>query len=80
MRTRKTLALFAMAALAASAAAAADLPVQARGATALETLQRAELLAARQSWDGAIAAYERTRPAWRVEVESHGSQGRGPQG
>jgi len=57
MRTRKTLALFAMAALAASATAAADLPVQARGATALETLQRAELLAARQSWDGAIAAY-----------------------
>ena len=56
MRT-KTLALFAMAALAASAAVAADLPAQAKGATAVDTLQRAELLAARQSWDGAIAAY-----------------------
>jgi tetratricopeptide (TPR) repeat protein len=56
MRTR-TLALFAMAALAASTTAAADLPVQAGGATALDTLQRAELLAARRSWDGAIAAY-----------------------
>jgi 3-isopropylmalate/(R)-2-methylmalate dehydratase small subunit len=30
--------------------------------------------------DGAIASFERGRPAWRVEVESHGSQGRGPQG
>ena len=57
MRTRKTLTLFAMAALAASTTAAADLPAQARGATALDTLQRAELLAAHQSWDGAIAAY-----------------------
>lgn len=57
MRTRKTLALFAMAVLAASTAAAADLPVQAKGVTALDTLQRAELLAAHQSWDGAIAAY-----------------------
>lgn len=56
MRT-KTLALFAMAALAASAAVAADLPAQAKGATAVDTLQRAELFAARQSWDGAIAAY-----------------------
>jgi Flp pilus assembly protein TadD len=56
MRTR-TLTLFAMAALAASTAAAADLPAQAGGATTLDTVQRAELLAARQSWDGAIAAY-----------------------
>jgi len=56
MRTR-TLALFAMAALAASTAAAADLPAQAPGAAKLDTLQRAELLVARQSWDGAIAAY-----------------------
>jgi tetratricopeptide (TPR) repeat protein len=56
MRTR-ILALFAMAALAASTAVAADLPAQAKGATAVDTLQRAELLVARQSWDGAIAAY-----------------------
>jgi Flp pilus assembly protein TadD len=56
MRTR-TLALFAMAALAASTAATADLTAQAGGAPAPETLQRAELLVARQSWDGAIAAY-----------------------
>ena len=56
MRT-KTVALFATAALAAATAATADLPAQARGATALDTLQRAELLAAHQSWDGAIVAY-----------------------
>jgi tetratricopeptide (TPR) repeat protein len=56
MRTR-TLALFAMAALAASSAAAADLPAQAQGATLQDTLKKAEILAARQSWDGAIAAY-----------------------
>jgi tetratricopeptide (TPR) repeat protein len=56
MRTR-TLALFAMAALAASSAAAADLPAQAPGATLQDTLMKADLLAARQSWDGAVAAY-----------------------
>ena len=56
MRTR-TLALFAMAALAASTAAAADLPAQAPGATMQDVLKKAELLVARQSWDGAIAAY-----------------------
>jgi len=56
MRTR-TMTLFAMAALAASAAVAADLPAQAKGATMAETLQKAELLVARQSWAGAIAAY-----------------------
>ena len=55
MRTR-TLALFAVAAVAASSAAA-DLPAQAKGATMAETLQRAEVLVARQSWAGAIAAY-----------------------
>jgi tetratricopeptide (TPR) repeat protein len=55
MRTR-TLALLATAALAASTAAA-DLPAQAPGATTLDTVQKAELLAAHQSWDGAIAAY-----------------------
>jgi len=57
MRTR-TLALFAMAVLAASLAVAADLPAQAQGATALDTLQRADLAAARQSWPEAIAAYK----------------------
>ena len=56
MRTR-TLALFAMAALAASFAVAADLPAQAKGATMAETLQKAEVLVARQNWAGAIAAY-----------------------
>jgi Flp pilus assembly protein TadD len=55
MRT-KTLALLATAALAASTAAA-DLPAQAPGATTQDALKRAELLVARQSWDGAIAAY-----------------------
>jgi len=54
---RRTLALFATAALAATSAVAADLPAQAKGATLAETLQRAELLVARQSWAGAIAAY-----------------------
>jgi tetratricopeptide (TPR) repeat protein len=57
MRTR-ILALFAMAVLAASVAVAADLPAQARGATALDALQRAELMVARQSWNDAIAAYK----------------------
>ena len=59
MRTRATavLAAFAAAVLAAASAVAADLPVQAKGATMSETLQRAELLVARQDWTGAIAAY-----------------------
>jgi tetratricopeptide (TPR) repeat protein len=56
MRTR-TLALFVMAALAAGAAVAADLPAQAQGATLPDTLEKAAILSARQSWDGAIAAY-----------------------
>jgi Flp pilus assembly protein TadD len=51
------MAVFATAVLAASAAVAADLPAQAKGATMAETLQRAELLVARQNWAGAIAAY-----------------------
>ena len=54
---RKTiLALFAMAAVAALSAAS-DLPAQAPGATLQDSLRRAEVLAARQAWDGAIAAY-----------------------
>jgi len=56
MRTR-TLALLATAALAASTAVAADLPAQAPGATTQDVLKKADLLAARQSWDGAITAY-----------------------
>jgi tetratricopeptide (TPR) repeat protein len=56
MRTR-AMAVFATAVLAASSAVAADLPAQAKGATVAETLQRAEVLVARQAWDGAIAAY-----------------------
>jgi Flp pilus assembly protein TadD len=56
MRTR-TLALFAVAALAASFAAAADLPAQAQGATLQDILKTADLLVARQQWDGAVAAY-----------------------
>jgi Flp pilus assembly protein TadD len=54
--TTRTLALFVTAALAAGAAAA-DLPAPAQGATLPDTLKKADLLAARQSWDGAIAAY-----------------------
>jgi len=58
MRTR-TLAFFTAAFLGGlHTAAAADLPAQARGTTALDTLQRAELMVARQSWDAAIAAYK----------------------
>jgi tetratricopeptide (TPR) repeat protein len=53
---KTTLALFAMAALAAFSAAS-DLPTQAPGATLQDTLRKAEVLAARQAWDGAIAAY-----------------------
>jgi len=54
---KTTLALLAMAALAAFSAAAFDLPTQAPGTTLQDTLNKAELLAARQAWDGAIAAY-----------------------
>ena len=54
---KTTLALFAMAALAAFSAAASDLATQAPGATPQDTLKKAELFAARQAWDGAIAAY-----------------------
>ncbi len=56
MRTR-AMAVFAAAVLVASSAVAADLPAQAKGATTAETLQKAELLVARQNWAGAIAAY-----------------------
>jgi len=55
---RKTiLALSAMAALAALSADASDLPTQAPEATLQDTLKKAEVFAARQAWDGAIAAY-----------------------
>lgn len=54
---KTTLAVFATAALAAFSAAASDLPAQAAGATQQDTLRKAEVLAARQAWDGAIAAY-----------------------
>jgi tetratricopeptide (TPR) repeat protein len=56
MRTRP-LALFAAAVLAAASAVAADLPAKAPGATAADTLRRAEILVARHSWDAAITAY-----------------------
>jgi Flp pilus assembly protein TadD len=55
MRPRN-LKLFAMAALAASTAAA-DLSAPAPGPSTQDARKRAELLVARQSWDGAIAAY-----------------------
>jgi Flp pilus assembly protein TadD len=51
------MAVFAAAVLVASHAVAADLPAQAKGATTAETLQKAEVLVARQNWAGAIAAY-----------------------
>ncbi|HXK10080.1 MAG TPA: tetratricopeptide repeat protein [Vicinamibacteria bacterium] len=54
----KILAFFTAAVLAGLHAAAADLPAQARGTTTLDTLQRAELMVARQSWDAAIDAYK----------------------
>jgi Flp pilus assembly protein TadD len=56
MRTR-TLALVAAAALAATAVVAADLPAANQSAKSLDTVQKADLLAARQDWDGAIAVY-----------------------
>jgi Flp pilus assembly protein TadD len=56
MRTR-AMAVLAAAVLAAASALAADLPAQAKGATTAETLQRAEVLVARQNWTGAVAAY-----------------------
>jgi Flp pilus assembly protein TadD len=51
------MAAFAATVLAAASALAAGLPAQATGATTAETLQKAELLVARQNWTGAIAAY-----------------------
>jgi len=57
--TTKSLALGAAMVLAACAAAA-DLPAQSRPETATDisqTVRKAEVLAARQSWDAAIAAY-----------------------
>jgi tetratricopeptide (TPR) repeat protein len=56
MRTRAT-AGFAAAVLVAASALAADLPDPAKGATTAETLQKAEVLVARQNWTGAITAY-----------------------
>jgi Flp pilus assembly protein TadD len=50
------MAVFAGAVLAACSAVAADLPAQDRGATS-ETLNKAQVLVARQDWSGAIAAY-----------------------
>ncbi len=57
MRTR-AMAAFAAAVLVAASALAADLPAHAKGATTAETLQKAEVLVARQNWTGAIAAYK----------------------
>jgi tetratricopeptide (TPR) repeat protein len=69
------MALFAMAVVAASSAAAADLPAQAQGATMAGTLQRAELLAARQSWAGAIAAYREAIAASPSDASLHNRLG-----
>ena len=55
--SKRTLALFVIAVLAACPAVAADLPAQAQGATLPDIVKKADVLAARQSWDGAIAAY-----------------------
>jgi Flp pilus assembly protein TadD len=55
--SKRTLALFATAALAASVAAAADLPAPAQGATLQDMVKKADVLAARQDWNGAVAAY-----------------------
>jgi tetratricopeptide (TPR) repeat protein len=55
--SKRTLALFAAAALAASLAAGADLPAQAQGAPPPDVVKRADVLAARQDWSGAVAAY-----------------------
>ena len=75
MRTR-TMAVFAAAVvLAASSALAADLPAQAKGATTAETLQKAELLVARQNWTGAIAAYREAIAASPKDASLHNRLG-----
>jgi len=56
MRTR-TLALLAAATMSASVAGATNLETVARTAPPADPVQRAELLAARQDWSGAVAAY-----------------------
>jgi Flp pilus assembly protein TadD len=74
MRTR-AMAAFAAAVLVAASALAADLPAQAKGATAAETLQRAELLVARQNWTGAIAAYREAIAASPNDASLHNRLG-----
>jgi Flp pilus assembly protein TadD len=69
------MALFAVAALAASSAVAADLPAQAKGATTAEILQKAELMVARQSWAGAIAAYREAIAASPSDASLHNRLG-----
>jgi len=56
MNTRN-LALFATVALTAASAFAVDFPAQSPSVATSDALQRAEILAARQSWGGAVAAY-----------------------
>jgi Flp pilus assembly protein TadD len=51
------MAAFAAAVLGAASALAADLPALTKGAATAETVQTADLLAARQDWAGAIAGY-----------------------
>lgn len=56
MRTRE-LAIVAAAVLTAGMAAAADLPAPPAAVDVTQTIRKAEVLAARHSWDAAIAAY-----------------------
>jgi len=75
MKTR-AMAAFAGAVLVAASALAADPSAQARGgATAAETAQKADLLAARQDWTGAIAAYREAIAARPGDASLHNRLG-----
>jgi len=74
MRTR-AMATFAAAVLAAASALAADLPAPAKGATTAETLQKAELLVARQNWTAAIEAYREAIAARPNDASLHNRLG-----
>jgi len=74
MNTR-TLALFATAALAAAPAFAVDLSAPTPQVAAPGALQRAEILAARQSWGGAVAAYREAIAASPKDATLHNRLG-----
>jgi tetratricopeptide (TPR) repeat protein len=69
------MAAFAAAVLVAASALAADVSAPAKGATVAETLQKADVLVARQNWTGAIAAYREAIAASPNDASLHNRLG-----